>query len=83
VNASLLSGDDADFASFNVLPKPRDVFYFFSCKVNDYIDCIEPDDKYWYITQIVGLDEEKRELRVMSPGGKLGLIRGYKPTKNH
>jgi hypothetical protein len=29
VNASVLSGDDAYFASFNVLPKPSDVFDFF------------------------------------------------------
>ena len=84
VNASVLSGDDADFATFNVLPKPCDVIDFFSFNVNDYVACIDPDDKYWYVTQIIGLDKEKRELNVIvfSPGGELGVIRGYKPTKN-
>jgi hypothetical protein len=84
VNASILSGDDADFATFNVLPKPHEVFDFFSCNINDYIACIHPDDKYWYVTQIVSLDEEKREfnVNVLSPGGELGFIRGYKPTNN-
>jgi hypothetical protein len=71
VNASILSGDDADFATFNVLPKPHEVFDFFSCNINDYIACINPDNKYWYVTQIVSLDEEKREfnVNVLSPGG--------------
>ncbi|EFX75283.1 hypothetical protein DAPPUDRAFT_108106 [Daphnia pulex] len=84
VNASILSGDDADFATFNVLPKPHEVFDFFSCNINYYIACIHPDDKYWYVTQIVSLDEEKREfnVNVLSPGGELGFIREYKSTNN-
>ncbi|KAI9560602.1 hypothetical protein GHT06_011551 [Daphnia sinensis] len=70
VKASVLSGDGADFTTFNILPNSTsEVFDFFSCTVNDYIACINPDDMYWYVTQIISLE------------AKSGLIRGYKPTK--
>ncbi|KZS08330.1 Cc8L18.2-like protein [Daphnia magna] len=59
--------------------------FFASCHGKSACDGIG-DDKYWYVTQIVGLDEDKREFNVivLYPGGELGLIRGYKPTtKNY
>lgn len=83
VKASVLSDDGADFTTFNILPNPTsEVFDFFSCAVNDYIACINPDDMYWYVTQIISLEASKKEFYVtlLSPGGESGLIRGYKPT---
>lgn len=85
INASILSGDEAEFATFDVLPKPADVFNFYSCAVDDYLACIKPTNKYWYVTQICSLDEANKEFNVilMSPGGESGFAQGYKPTRNH
>ena len=84
INASVLSGSEEEFTTFDVLPEPSEVFDFNSCVVNDHIACINPDNMYWYICKIVSLDQPTKTFIValMSPSGESGFIRGYKPTNN-
>ncbi len=85
VKASCLSGDQAEFITFDVLPQPREMFDSSSCNVDDYVVCLHPENKKWYISKLIGIDEigEEKEfvLMLMSPDGESGLLQGYKHTK--
>ena len=51
VKASCLSGDLAEFLTFDVLPQPREIFDSSSCNGDDYIACVHPENKKWYISK--------------------------------
>jgi len=81
VKASILSDDKVEFSEFNVLPKPQEMFDSSCWAINDYIAFMNPDNKKWYVSQLVVIDEvgeEEREFIVMllSPDGESGLLQG-------
>ena len=65
VKASCLSGDQAEFIIFHVLPKPREIFYSSSCNV-DNLPHIHPENKKWYISKLVDIDEIDKEKKFIS-----------------
>lgn len=55
VKSSCLSEDQAEFSTFDVLP--QEMIYSSSCNLNDYIAGIHAENKKWYVSKLVGIDE--------------------------